>query len=324
MLGTPSTPKTLKKRRTSSRLVEVGVDRMLDSGLESDLKYINSELAEKPEFAAEVARIIRDGELEKALARRQAAALQAQLGPKLHLRCKSFNGLGKKYLRSLINAWKLPDVLVPDNYEGEEPDVDIMRRKVCFALQVCSDVNIPENYTCKGYEGPLALVLTEQYQVKGRRLHGLTMDNISTYGWWAQDSGEPCKLNCAILGITVILNLSAAQVSEYTDWTLIDNEFFYLVRLVSEEGGHSILVSALVKRQHLGMTLLVDDQPFEFPEAAVAFAQLASQRGLVSASPRGARPGTSAATASSSPVAAPAGLGGALAIASMAPPATGA
>lgn len=76
-MGLLSTPTSSKKRKVGGRAVETGVDRMLSSGAESDLKYVTKELEDKPEVLAEVARLLRDGELEKAIRRKQTAAVQA-------------------------------------------------------------------------------------------------------------------------------------------------------------------------------------------------------------------------------------------------------
>lgn len=78
-MGLLSTPTSGKKRKVGGRAVETGVDRMLSSGAESDLKYVTRELEDKPDVLAEVARLLRDGELEKAIKRKQTAAIQALL-----------------------------------------------------------------------------------------------------------------------------------------------------------------------------------------------------------------------------------------------------
>lgn len=75
-----STPTSSKKRKMGGRAIEAGVDRMLVSGAGSDLRYITRELEDKPEVLAEVARLLRDGELEKAFARKKTAAVQASWG----------------------------------------------------------------------------------------------------------------------------------------------------------------------------------------------------------------------------------------------------
>lgn len=74
-----STPASGKKRKMGGRAIEAGVDRMLVSGAESDLRYVTRELESKPEVLAEVARLLRDGELEKAIDRKKTAAVQAPL-----------------------------------------------------------------------------------------------------------------------------------------------------------------------------------------------------------------------------------------------------
>lgn len=80
MAAQQSTPGSSKKRKLGGRAVETGVDRMLVSGAESDLRYITRELESKPKVLAEVARLLRDGELEKAIARKETVAVQAPIG----------------------------------------------------------------------------------------------------------------------------------------------------------------------------------------------------------------------------------------------------
>lgn len=75
-----ATPNSSKKRKMGGRAIEAGVDRMLVPGAESDLRFVTRELQDKPEVLAEVARLLRDGELEKAILRKKTAAVQASLG----------------------------------------------------------------------------------------------------------------------------------------------------------------------------------------------------------------------------------------------------
>ena len=129
------TPK--RKRAISERDVDRGLDRLVDNSEDTTLKYINETLESKsPEVADLIAKWLRDGDVERALARKKAQSMDAVLGPVIPERKQGFRlkHFKRRFLRVFVDMCA-KTTLVP-GYEAS-------RKKSSRARSTCTSFATP-------------------------------------------------------------------------------------------------------------------------------------------------------------------------------------
>lgn len=129
------------------RSAESGLDNLLVRTGHADRAYVDKALDDKPELVAVVARMLRDGDIEKALARQEAKTVVAKLGKALPQKSKKLKGLPPRVWKALLH--KLAGLDQGSNFEpdGAEALTDTQRMNLClFALNTTSDAELPTKH----------------------------------------------------------------------------------------------------------------------------------------------------------------------------------
>lgn len=93
-----NTEQASKKRRVSAHTEESALLTSIAASESRDYDYIVSTIKEETDLASYIARLLRDGVLQKALATRAAPSLPSELGKKLPARCKKFRHLSPRQI----------------------------------------------------------------------------------------------------------------------------------------------------------------------------------------------------------------------------------
>lgn len=273
LLKTPTSKAVLASRQRRS--AESGLDNLLVRTGAADRTFVDKALNDKPELVAVVARMLRDGDIERALARQEAKSVVEKLGNALPQKSKKLKGLPPRVWKSLFH--NLLGLGSSDSFEpdGAEVMTDSQRMNLClFALNCTPDAEVPTKHAGAGYEGPLVSVLKAVSDEQGKRLQGLTHQNFRTWGWVKLVAEDPTKVS--IQGsasdppLMVQLPYPSAFMQQLTI-TIENNCFLSQAKLCDHQKGFNQLVLPLLTMQHPGHTYHQDIVSLERPDAAAAF-----------------------------------------------------
>lgn len=191
LVSSPAATKTGRSARKGE--VARGLDNLIDSTLNADVKYCAGVLEKDNELAAFCASMLRDGELQKALARKKQSSLKRKLGRQLPDRCKRFRGLPKKLCETAITTILGHDLFPEggDEDEEEQPldasgwkDPKAWCRVLAYGLRVNTELDLPKQHRFSKYEGPLLLVFQARTKEVNfdSRLKGITKGNFASFG----------------------------------------------------------------------------------------------------------------------------------------------
>lgn len=304
--------RALSKAASASRQrrsADSGLDNMLGSSSAADKTFVDKYLADHPELISVIARMCRDGDIERALARQEAKSITAQLGKALLAKAKKMKGLPPRLWKLLFNAMVglSPDeAFEPKNAEALS---DQQRANLCmFALNCTGETEIPSSHPGAGYEGPLMEVLKQVCTDNGNRLAGITYPLARSWGWVQLAANDPTKVVVQWGNPLAALQLSLPYPAEFLrtlNLTIEDNCFITQARLTDTTSGFTQLVYPLLQAQHPGHTIKQDDSPIERPLAAASFASVLNSSPAKSESSAGGTPSTPGGACPEMPAATP-------------------
>lgn len=271
-----STPPS-KQRRTTEPKVSSGIDLVIKSATNSDIKYITHTLtSEGSGLTSFVASMLRDGEVQKALQRKKDSARKTKLGRRLAGRAKKLRHLLAKFCKDFV----LSLLQGRDPFEGNEGHQDnepkCWTEKLADSLRVTLDTELPSTHDYPRYEGSLQLVLAAR--AKGvdatKRLQGLTAANFKTFGVY-EVSAENKRVVTPRFDRSRRIELLCWPAEYFTDETEVtishNDSIFEAVAHIEPLGGSQALYS-LFRAQHSGKGPEPDNEGFEYPGATKCFA----------------------------------------------------
>lgn len=158
MAPKPSTADSAsKRRRVSAATEESALLTSIAASKTRDYDYICATIKDQSELSSYIARLLRDGALNRALASRSAPTISAELGKKLPARTKRMRHLSYKFLSTFFDKVAQHPLYEPADdgrplwTMNREIQLDLMQ----FVLHVWADAEIPHTHAGSGYEEPL-------------------------------------------------------------------------------------------------------------------------------------------------------------------------
>jgi hypothetical protein len=303
------------KKKPQSRVQkssEVGFDHILDNQEDADFIYVTRCLNERPRLRAVVASLLRDGEIDRALMRRDSKAIAMQLGKPLTTRMKKLKNLAPRLWTQLFNHLNNIEGDATFEPEGADPISHLEKMQFCcFALNSMPDTDVPKQHPCSEWEGPMLAVLKARCAEVGPRLDSLTYHNKDSFGWATYSNEKPTKVTIQWhAGGPLVVDLPYTEgFMQGCTVTIQDNCSLQDCYLCDENAGFSQVIWPLLQKQHPKHGLQQDCSAFELPDAAADFKEivapsprmlhasmgkLGSNDGSVVASSPGALPGSPA------------------------------
>lgn len=267
----PTTPIT-KKRKVRASAVQAGVDNLLVNSCQADKAYINRMLDENEAIVPVLASMIRDGEIDRALKRKETAALTQALGLKLNARCRKFRNftprLWKLLLQNILGAKSLSD------FAGDKDGFDDREvQHLCkFALGIVDDTPLPQVYDKAGYEGPLMSVLLARYKSQGQLLKNLSYDQLKAgVGYYMVDPADPTTMH--VRGKPNLSFNLGYRREFFENMTLYvkDNHDLQKATLVDDDSGFAQNLFKRLEKEKPHHGMVQNGDGFEFPDAARAY-----------------------------------------------------
>lgn len=302
--------KTTRSRHQAS--ADTGLDNILENQEQRDHSYIVRCLKERPKLNGVLASMLRDGEIDRALARREQKEIRQQLGRPIGARAKLMKHVAPRVWTTLLGALKN----IPEGGFFEPAGQEAMSARQYFmfcllAMNCTEDTPLPKSQPHADFEGPLIAVFTARARNIGDRLQDLVYANHDYFGWVSFDTDRPAQVMVKTFAtsadaprtLTVLLPYAVEFMQNLTVH-IVNNCKLKEVTLVDDSAGFSQLVWPLLQRQHPQHGLDQSPVPFEIPEAAAAFAsiELPNEK---DASPSGSGFGGAAALASPAKAPAP-------------------
>ena len=282
-----------KTRRTSEAKVASGLDAVIDSALQADIDYVSRTLVSGgPKLASFVASMLRDGQIQKALASKEESAWKAAAGKKLADRVRKMRHVPAKFAKEFVVEALGKNPAIKD--DGTELAVDprVWVEQMAYGLRVTLDVEIPQAHDSPRHEGALRMVFharAEDVNLK-ERLRGLTPENIGSYGAYFVDPANPRQVVPRYMP-SKIIQLTCWPEAYFNDAECRlevernDSIFDAVVRIYPFDGSQSLW--SLFRIQFPDWETFpfqVDNEGFEFPDAAKILRDMRSGGGGASAS----------------------------------------
>lgn len=264
-----------KRRRVSARHEEQAILTSLAASESRDYDYISDTLKARPDLTTYIARLLRDGALDKALNSRSQPIVPDTLGKKLPPRCKRLRNLAPKFVTTLLDDFAGAQITVPSNADGSlgKPlGRELQLEMLQFALHASLDTPLPTQHRSAGYEGPLQSVLRRRYIDMGGRLRGKTANDFKNgnFGYFVWSPTDAIRVTL-LTGEKVSLNISVDFISQVSDWRVQDGWKVETSTLRSDSMDAAINLWPKVKQQFPDSSLLDLASEIEYPDAANAF-----------------------------------------------------
>lgn len=277
----------VKRRRVSAANEEAALLKSLSSSESRDFDFVCDSIRDRPELTAYIARLLRDGVLEKALATK-TAKLPAELGRQLPARCKRIRNLAPRFIMEFFESLETRGPLQqPQEYDDNQLRSWKMSKEVIndvlqFALHAWIDCKLPEKHRGSNFEGPLIAVLKARYEAMGSRLANIDWTDIrdGKIGFFVWNEADPTKVTM-LGGHVISLNIDAAFMRQARDWKIQRNCSIDQAILVSEELDASFELWPKVIKQYSAQECPIGDfaEEFEYPNAADDFPDPSGARG---------------------------------------------
>lgn len=275
-----------KKRKVRSSAVAAGVDNLLVNSCQADKAYINRTLDENEAIVPVLACMIRDGEIDKAIQRKETAALTQALGLKLNPRCRRFRNftprLWKLTFQNLVGFKPIAE-FVGDKGGFDDREIQNLCK---FGLRISDNTPVPQKHDQAGFEGPLMSVLIARHQSLGSPHRNLSYEQLKAgVGYYVRDPSDPTKMQVSgHPNLTFSLGYRRdflQQMSLYVK----DNHDLHKAMLVDDETGFSQNLFKRLEKEKPQHGLAVDDDGFEFPDAARGYRDFDPAHSSASAGP---------------------------------------
>lgn len=262
---------------------DTGLDNILENQEQRDFNYITKCLKDRPKLYGILASMLRDGEIDRALARREQKDIRSQLGRPIGARSKVMKHLAPRLWFSLFQALKQLGEDQSFEPDGAEPLNSRQVMSFCLlALNCTEDTPLPRSHAHPEFEGPLLAVLTARATRIGNRLADLVYANRDSFGWAIFDPELPTQVSIRTFasppGAPQLIIVQLPFVVEFMRGltvTIKNNCKLQDITLVDDGAGFCQSIWPLLQRQHPNHGLDQGATPFELPDAADAFASIA-------------------------------------------------
>ena len=243
-VGAPAAATPQKRRKVSQKIVDSGVDHLLDNTEDKDRVYINKMLDEKHHSVTSfLAGMLRDGEVEKALERKQQTQVMHLLGPKMPDRLQGFllKHFTRRYCRELVDLFIGSNLFPPGEKSVELCDDETYLGLVMYAIHGIGNMPVPIDHACSGYEEPMKLVHMQRYNQVSQgapRLEGLTPDTTNDYVHYKRDPEDVTMVNLTLRpDCRIELPWTCQTIQKYSDWKLEEAYCYSSASIRSRAGG---------------------------------------------------------------------------------------
>lgn len=278
-------PVSMAAKQTSSRVqvsADTGLDNILENQEQRDYAYIMRSLKDRPKLNGILASMLRDGEIDRALARREEKEVRVQLGRPIGARSKAMKNLAPRVWTSLFRTLKN----IPENEYFEPANAEVLPARqtmmfCLFAMNCTEDTPLQRSHAHSDFEGPLHAVFVARARNYGDRLADLVYANRDTFGWATFDPEAPTTVTIrsfaqasAAPKVFSIRLPFTAEFMKYLQISVVNNCKLRDITLVDDTAGFSQAVWPLLQRQHPDHGLDQDSTAFEIPDAAAAYASI--------------------------------------------------
>lgn len=145
--GAPASSSSRKKRRNDKH-IDVGMGAFFDTIVDTDIVYINEEMQPRKELVAPIARMIREGVIDRSLQATAPVAPAKDYCRKLGAGCRLFSKIG-------VNNWRKFYSEVCKTltiHKSDDCDEDRLLDIGCFALGVQRCTRLPNKHKNCDYE----------------------------------------------------------------------------------------------------------------------------------------------------------------------------
>lgn len=278
-----------KKPRTNTR-VESSVDSLLDDAEDKDFLYVQRCLFNQPRLSALVASWLRDGELDRALARKDSRDVRAVLGAPLATRCKKMKGIPPRVFKAVWRGITDPDPLSGETFEPEDSEPLDMQTVIIpllmWAMRTTPEAPIPSTHEKAGFEGPLYDVLMARYTEQGRILDGITYAKVGEYGkYFCVNKDDKTKIDFKSGKAEFQIQLPFANdyMKGLTELRIASNHLLREAELVEPSQGFSQNLFVMLQKQHPTFLLKHDDEGWEIADAAKRFVSVVMPKAAMTA-----------------------------------------
>lgn len=196
--GTPNS--SAKRRRQGSSALAKGVDILLEGSSSKDRAYILACLDSRPQLLPFIASMLRDGDIDRALQRRNQQQIAAVLGNKLGAKVKKHRHLSPKFVDKAIETLAGRKVF-DDAADGKARNAPTASKKLevlMFALHTLPDTALPTGHKHDRYEGALLKVMASRHTAMGERIKGLSWEKFDDIGFWGWAPSTPTIVQCKL------------------------------------------------------------------------------------------------------------------------------
>lgn len=177
-----------RKRKKVDEHICIGMESFLDNSIDNDIAYTKAEMNARREIVAPIARMIRDGVIERRLPAQATTETGPVLGRKLGVGCRLFSKIGIKIWRKYFSKICLQLTAHLQDNISEDQLINIG----CFSFGVQKSTRLPSTHINAEYELPLLEAMHRRYNELGDRLHGLTNEGFATcFGYFSWDAQHP-------------------------------------------------------------------------------------------------------------------------------------
>jgi hypothetical protein len=173
---------TVTPRKHSRAQLNGAVDTLLEDSVVKTRAYIMRELSSRDSAIADfISDMLRDGEVEKALARKKARKTALMLGAKLPEMKKTalkWKHLGRRFDRELVAELRGTPWSKEDEDKLKKLTGTRYSQLLTIALNQSGETPVPKEHVGSAYEGPLKAVCKQRHADMGNRIKDITVDAL--------------------------------------------------------------------------------------------------------------------------------------------------
>lgn len=279
-----------KKRRTSVTQLSSGLENVMGSTADKTRAYIAKGLEGEAndELASLIADMLRDGDLHNALERRKKTSQVRLVGALVPVskRGKScWKQLGRRFDRTCIEFCIGKELFDKDESSLKLMSASRASQPKLFALNQAAATELPKDHKPSEYENALLHIAGIRYKEMGKRLAGISKDNMHAYVHFSWEASEKRTIRTKALGgVTITVPFSDAELDEQTDWKVSFAWSLKEASFGSLAAGNNRTILPLLVKQHPMVPIIDEDLKFEMPQATNHFELSAASSSSVAAS----------------------------------------
>ena len=244
--------------------------------MNKDIQFIVNYLEGKDELASFTASLLRDQQIEKALAQeriRQVKILKIN-GRELGNQVKTHKQLRPGFCKTVFEEDALDGPLFPAGIPNDFNETQWRVLLVC-ALNVTLETQLPQKHLYNQYENPLRATMQHRMvdtQPKQNILRYLTPENAARFGKYLHPHNGDKQLVFCCLAPTKIIKLFLRDDELDEEWYIKNNDSMFDACAVSDTLRVSKNLYSLFRKQHNygdGDYYLNDNEWYEYPYAKV-------------------------------------------------------